>query len=64
MDKVTVEHLDVTITVDDDEGDASFAALFEKYMRRWREREQQIQDDHRFAERERLLPDQRAGARP
>jgi hypothetical protein len=64
MGNVTVERLDVTITVDDDEGDTAFAAHFEKYMRRWREREREMQLDHQYAERDRLLPDGWRGGRP
>jgi hypothetical protein len=62
MDAVTVEHLHVTIAVDDDEGDAAFARMFEKYMRRWREREHELEQDRTRAERDRVLPDRRGTA--
>jgi hypothetical protein len=61
MPHVTVEHLDVTIDLDDDNGDTAFGVLFEKFMRRWSESERRRELDRRFAEAERVLPDRQGG---
>jgi hypothetical protein len=57
MADVTIERLDIVVELDGAGADRYFARLFEMHIRRWWADEQARQADHRFAERERLLPD-------
>jgi hypothetical protein len=54
MDKVHIDQLEITVEVGGDRGDAAFAELFNRYIRRWHELQRQNEADRRFAELERL----------
>jgi hypothetical protein len=55
MADVTIDHLDITVTVEAREGEATFARLFDTYIRAWHQRVTQQQAARRDAERERTL---------
>jgi hypothetical protein len=56
MVDVRIEQLDITVEVGGDQGDAAFAELFNRYIRRWHELQRQSEADRRFSEQERRLP--------
>jgi hypothetical protein len=62
MPDVQIDQLDITVEVGGDEGDAAFAELFSRYIRRWHELQRQQDADRRFAEQERRLPGAEAGS--
>lgn len=50
---VTIDRLDLVIELDHDAGEEAFAALFQKYARRWQEAQDRVRSDRKFAEAER-----------
>jgi len=54
---VTINQLDVRFDVEGGDDDATFARLFEKYIRQWSSKQEEARDHQRRGDEERSLGD-------
>jgi len=54
---VTIHNLEVRFDVEDGDDDAAFARLFEKYVRQWNRKQEEVKERELRAARERSLGD-------
>jgi hypothetical protein len=56
---VTIHNLEVRFEVEDGDDDAVFARLFEKYIRQWNRKQEEMKEHERWMVRERALGDRK-----
>ena len=54
---VTIHNLEVRFDVEGEDDDAAFARLFEKYVRQWNRKQEELKERELWAARERALGD-------